>query len=53
MNYFLVALTNAVANKKPIVPVLVHDESTRLMIIIPSLLVVSYILYRTMIYYGR
>lgn len=38
---------------KPIVPTLIHDETTRLIILTIIILLFSYILYRTMRYYGR
>lgn len=39
--------------KKPLVPQLVHDESTRIIICVIGLILVSFTLYKIAQYYGR
>jgi len=39
--------------KRPLIPALVHDDTTRIIICIVGLIIVSYILYRIALYYGR
>ena len=39
--------------KKPLFPALVHDDTTRIIVCVVCLLLVSYILYKVGKYYGQ
>lgn len=48
---FLLAQYNYKVNK-PIVPTLIHDDTTRLIVIIAGLIGISFILYKLVKHYG-